>query len=76
VLDRQKAEAARGAAEDAKARAEAAVAAAQASVQEAEALLADLLANPGSGHGSLFWIERELTEKKKFMPVSKGGIRK
>jgi hypothetical protein len=76
VNDRKRAEAARSAAEDAKSRAEAAVAAAQDSVRDAEALLAELLANPGSGQGALFWIDRELTEKKKFMPVSKGGIRK
>jgi len=75
VNDRKRAEAARGAAEDAKARAEAAVEAAQEAVREAEAYLQDLLANPGSGHGALWWIDRELTEKKKFMPVSKGGIR-
>jgi hypothetical protein len=72
---RKQAEGARAAAEDAKARAEAAVEAAQASVREAEAYLQELLSNPGSGHGALWWIDRELTEKKKFMPVSKGGIR-
>ena len=72
---RKQAEAARAAAEDAKARAEAAVEAAQEAVREAEAYLQELLANPGSGHGALWWIDRELTEKKKFMPVSKGGIR-
>ena len=75
VNDRKRAEAARGAAEDAKARAEAAVEAAHEAVREAEAYLQELLANPGSGHGALWWIDRELTEKKKFMPVSKGGIR-
>ena len=62
-------------AEAAKVRAEEAVEAAQASVAEAEAYLADLMANPSSGHGALWWIERELIEKKKYMPVSKGGIR-
>ena len=72
---REAAAAARGEAEAAKAKAEEAVAAAQAAVAEAEAYLADLMANPSSGHGALWWIERELTEKKKYMPVSKGGIR-
>jgi hypothetical protein len=76
VRDRTRAEAARSAAEDAKARAEAAVLAAQEAVEEAEALLADLLANPGSGHGALYWIDRELHEKKKYMPMRKGGISK
>jgi chemotaxis protein histidine kinase CheA len=75
VRARKQAEAARAAAEEAKARAEAAVEAAQNAVKEAEAYLHELLANPGSGHGALWWIERELTEKKKYMPVSKGGIR-
>jgi hypothetical protein len=45
-------------------------------VKEAEAYLKELLATPGSGHGALWWIDRELTEKKRFMPVSKGGIRR
>jgi hypothetical protein len=75
VNDRKAAEAARSAAEEAKARAEAAVEAAQQAVKEAEALLDELKANPGSGQGALFWIDRELTEKKKYMPVSRGGIR-
>eukprot|EP00009_Paramoeba_aestuarina_P003579 CAMPEP_0201508310 /NCGR_PEP_ID=MMETSP0161_2-20130828/1717_1 /ASSEMBLY_ACC=CAM_ASM_000251 /TAXON_ID=180227 /ORGANISM="Neoparamoeba aestuarina, Strain SoJaBio B1-5/56/2" /LENGTH=406 /DNA_ID=CAMNT_0047902941 /DNA_START=107 /DNA_END=1327 /DNA_ORIENTATION=- len=72
---REQAAAARQQAEEAKARAEAAVAAAQAAVAEAEAFLEELKANPGSGQGALWWIDRELTEKKKYMPVSKGGIR-
>jgi len=74
--DRQKAEAARSEAEEAKGRAEEAVAAAQAAVAEAEALLEEIKASSGSGQGALWWIDRELTEKKKYMPVSKGGIRK
>jgi len=76
VASRKEAEAARAAAEQAKANAEAAVQAAQVAVGEAEAILADLMANPGSGHGALFWIERELHEKKKYMPMRKGGISK
>jgi len=72
---REASEKARQSAEDAKARAEAAVQAAQDRVSEAEAFLAELMKNPGSGHGALWWIDRELYEKKKYMPVSKGGIR-
>jgi hypothetical protein len=72
---RKQAEAARFEAEEAKNRAEQAVAAAQQAVAEAEALLNELKSNPGSGQGALWWIDRQLTEKKKYMPVSKGGIR-
>ena len=72
---REAAAAAREEAEAAKARAAEAVAAAQAAVAEAEALLEELKANPGSGHGAVWWVDRELIEKKKYMPVSKGGIR-
>ena len=73
---RKRAESARAEAESAKGRAEEAVLAAQRAVEEAEAFLNELKANPGSGQGALWWIDRELTEKKKYMPVSKGGIRK
>ena len=59
----------------AKTRAEEAVAVAQASVAEAEAFLNELKACPGGGHGALWWMDRELIEKKKYMPVSRGGIR-
>ena len=72
---REAAAAARGEAEAAKARAAEAVAAALAAVAEAEALLEELKANPGSGHGAVWWVDRELIEKKKYMPVSRGGIR-
>ena len=72
---REQAAAARQTAEAAKARAEEAVAAAQAAVAEAEAFLEELKACPGSGQGALWWIDRELVEKKKYMPVSRGGIR-
>eukprot|EP00008_Paramoeba_atlantica_P010928 CAMPEP_0201485922 /NCGR_PEP_ID=MMETSP0151_2-20130828/9999_1 /ASSEMBLY_ACC=CAM_ASM_000257 /TAXON_ID=200890 /ORGANISM="Paramoeba atlantica, Strain 621/1 / CCAP 1560/9" /LENGTH=378 /DNA_ID=CAMNT_0047870271 /DNA_START=64 /DNA_END=1200 /DNA_ORIENTATION=- len=72
---RRESEAARATAEGAKKKAEEAVNVAQSAMKEAEDYLAELLSCPGSGHGALFWIERELTEKKKYMPVSKGGIR-
>ena len=41
---------------------------AQSAMKEAEDYLAELLSCPGSGHGALFWIERELTEKVIFFP--------
>eukprot|EP00009_Paramoeba_aestuarina_P008740 CAMPEP_0201520384 /NCGR_PEP_ID=MMETSP0161_2-20130828/10760_1 /ASSEMBLY_ACC=CAM_ASM_000251 /TAXON_ID=180227 /ORGANISM="Neoparamoeba aestuarina, Strain SoJaBio B1-5/56/2" /LENGTH=441 /DNA_ID=CAMNT_0047918715 /DNA_START=22 /DNA_END=1347 /DNA_ORIENTATION=+ len=75
TAQRQAAEAARQQAEEAKARAEAAVQAAQEAVAEAEAFLEEVKKNPGSGHGAIWWIDRELYEKKKYMPVSKGGVR-
>ena len=56
--------------------ADAAVDAAQAAVAEAEAFLAEQKANPGNSHGALWWMDRELHEKKKYMPMRKGGIAK
>jgi len=45
-------------------------------MQEAEDFLQAARNKPGCSYGSLWWIDRELTEKKKYMPTSKGGIRK
>jgi len=45
-------------------------------VAEAEAYLEEVKKKPGSSHGSIFWMERELFEKKKFLPERKGGISK
>jgi hypothetical protein len=73
---RAQAEKARAAAEADKNAADAAVDAAQEAVAEAEAYLAEQKSKPGSSHGSLWWIDRELHEKKKYMPMRKGGISK
>eukprot|EP00008_Paramoeba_atlantica_P005256 CAMPEP_0201487400 /NCGR_PEP_ID=MMETSP0151_2-20130828/12828_1 /ASSEMBLY_ACC=CAM_ASM_000257 /TAXON_ID=200890 /ORGANISM="Paramoeba atlantica, Strain 621/1 / CCAP 1560/9" /LENGTH=421 /DNA_ID=CAMNT_0047872417 /DNA_START=27 /DNA_END=1292 /DNA_ORIENTATION=+ len=73
---RAQAEAARADAESKKAAADAAVDAAQAAVQEAEEFLAELKAHPGNCAGALWWMDRELHEKKKYMPMRKGGIAK
>ena len=73
---RAQAEAARADAEEKKAAADAAVDAAQAAVADAEAALAELKANPGNSEGALWWMDRELHEKKKYMPMRKGGIAK
>jgi len=73
---RAAAEESRAAAEADKAAADAAVDAAQDAVAEAEAFLEEQKAMPGCAHGALWWIDRELHEKKKFMPMRKGGIAK
>lgn len=63
----KKAEKASKAAEDARLAAEHAF-------QEAEAALEEAKKSDGSAQGSLWWIDRELHEAKKYMPLSKGGI--
>jgi len=45
-------------------------------VAEAEAYLEEVKRRPGSPHGAIWWMERELHEKKKFLPSSKGGVSK
>eukprot|EP00009_Paramoeba_aestuarina_P005149 CAMPEP_0201521090 /NCGR_PEP_ID=MMETSP0161_2-20130828/14086_1 /ASSEMBLY_ACC=CAM_ASM_000251 /TAXON_ID=180227 /ORGANISM="Neoparamoeba aestuarina, Strain SoJaBio B1-5/56/2" /LENGTH=319 /DNA_ID=CAMNT_0047919657 /DNA_START=62 /DNA_END=1021 /DNA_ORIENTATION=+ len=44
-------------------------------MKEAEDFLQAAKEKPGCAHGSLWWIDRQLQEKKKYMPVSKGGLR-
>jgi len=67
---------AKKAAEQAKRAADAAVEEAKARMAEAEAFLEELKNKPGCAHGAMWWMERQLHEKKKFMPTSKGGIAK
>lgn len=43
---------------------------------EAEAYLAEVKAKPGSPHGTFWWMERELQERKAYLPTSKGGLAK
>lgn len=45
-------------------------------VEEAEAYLREVKSRPGVAQGMIWWMERELHEKKKFMPTRKGGISK
>jgi len=45
-------------------------------VAEAEAYLQEVKARPGSPHGAIWWMERELNERKKYLPASKGGVSK
>jgi hypothetical protein len=80
---RMVAEQARAAADDAARAADTAKEASLAAVDEAgrrmaeaEAYLAEVRSKPGCAFGAMWWIDRELTEKKKFMPTAKGGIRK
>jgi regulator of protease activity HflC (stomatin/prohibitin superfamily) len=72
----RKAEKALKAATEARQAADDAVAAAQRKFEEAQAYLEEVKSKGGSGEGLMWWLERELTEKKKYMPTSKGGIRK
>merc|ERR1712137_1171662 len=73
---RQVAEQARQRSQDAKAAADAALDAAAQRLEEAEAYLAEVKSKPGVSYGSLWWIDRELYEQKKYLPTSRGGIAK
>jgi len=59
-------------ASDAKAAAEAALAEAQRRLEEAEAYLEE--AKKRLPEGQIWWLERELHERRKYLPVSKGGV--
>lgn len=50
--------------------------AARAKVQEAEDYLNEIKNQPGQPYGSIWWVDRELHEQKKYLPEAKGGIRK
>lgn len=68
----RKAEKARVAADAASAEADAAVVAADAEVAKAQAYLDEIASKSGSGgKGALWWLQRELDEKKKYMPKRK-----
>jgi len=45
-------------------------------LQEAENYLAEVKAKPGSPHGAIWFLERELNEQRSFLPERKGGLRK
>jgi DNA repair exonuclease SbcCD ATPase subunit len=72
----KKAEKARAPFEAARKKAEEAADEAQARVQEAEAYLEEIKKKPGSPHGAIWWMERELHEQKAYLPERKGGIKK
>jgi len=46
---------------------------AECKVAAAEAYLEEVKAKPGTPHGAIWWLERELAEQKKYLPSSKGG---
>jgi len=76
-------EAATRRAEDAARRAKAARAAAEQAlddasrrVEEAEAYMEEVKNKPGTPHGAIWWLERQLQEQKKYLPSSKGGTAK
>ena len=60
------------AAEKAKAEAEAAVAEAEGKLQKAMDALAEAKRSGGDACGSIWWMERQIEEKKKYMPGYKG----
>jgi len=72
----REAEKAKADAAEAKEAADAAVDDAQKKVQSAEEYLNEVKSRPGSAHGAIWWLERELHEQKKYMPEKKGGIKK
>jgi len=63
-------------AESAEKKAAKALAAAEARVAELEQYLRELQQSCGSAAGSLWWIDRELHESKKYLPKARGGIDK
>src|SRR3990167_5931268 len=71
---REAATAAANASAAAKAEADAAVDAAANRLGEAEQYLNEVRSRPGQAFGALWWIDRELHEQKKYLPVSRGGI--
>jgi len=73
---RDAATAAKRASEQAKEAADAAVEESRRRLQEAEDYLTELNSRPGSAKGFLWWLERELEEKKKYLPERKGGVKK
>jgi len=60
----------------ARALAEEAMEAASQKVDEAQAYLDEIKNQPGQPYGSIWWVDRELFEQKKYLPEAKGGIKK
>jgi len=72
----KRAEKARAPFEAARKAAEEALEEARQKMEEAETYLAEVKAQPGSPHGAIWWMQRELEEQKKYLPSSKGGVAK
>lgn len=68
VASRVAAESAAAAAENAAREAEAAAAEAEKSLQQAVEFLESVKRKGGVAHGNIWWMEREIAEKKKFLP--------
>lgn len=49
---------------------------AEAAFKEAEAYLEEISKKGGTPKGSIFWLNRQLHEQKKYQPTAKGGIAK
>jgi len=45
-------------------------------VQEAENFLEEVKKKPGTPHGAIWYLERELAEQKSYLPERKGGGKK
>jgi len=73
---RKSAEDAKRASEAAKAAADQALEQTTARFEEAERYLEEIRSKPGCAHGALWWMDRELHEKKAFLPERKGGYKK
>jgi len=69
-------EAATKAAAEARRHAEEALEHTRQAVAEAEAYLDEVKKKPGTPHGAIWWLERELHAQKAFLPERKGGIKK
>merc|ERR1712063_22411 len=72
----KRAEKARAPFAEARAKAEAAMDEASRRVDEAQAYLNEIKNQPGQPYGSIWWVDRELHEQKKYLPTSRGGIAK
>jgi hypothetical protein len=45
-------------------------------LEDAEKYLEEVKKKPGSSHGTFWWMDKELAEKKSFLPERKGGVKK
>jgi len=43
---------------------------------DAEKFLTEVQSRSGSAHGSLWWIEQDLQEARKYIPQKRGGVAK
>eukprot|EP01101_Sappina_pedata_P011573 TRINITY_DN77_c2_g2_i3.p2 TRINITY_DN77_c2_g2~~TRINITY_DN77_c2_g2_i3.p2 ORF type:complete len:335 (-),score=186.86 TRINITY_DN77_c2_g2_i3:85-1089(-) len=70
------AEAARHAAEEAVRAADEAVERCRERVKETEDFLEEVKRKPGTPHGAIWWLEREVAHQKSFLPERKGGAKR